>query len=749
MDTVITRDTDVLREYLAALDARERGFSPFGKLAATAKLAELRRELDAAQIDGTDEDLAVLQREIDERVNRSFMRRFVARPWGARMCVFMAIVLGQQLALAFVWLLTKLFVRFAPVPRRWNPVLPHEQPAFLWLFIFCFFFALPMIAVMVLFGGRFLREWRKTLAATLVIVAMSVLSTFLVVRGREHTNPVRHNTSLEQFAKERELSLANYREWLDANWLMKDAKLKRDYEAYLRNGPGRWITARFDAGNDAAWNESLQVMNEYLDGGEDDNGFREWLKYYLDRNRIYSEDRIDREVTTITGSASQRFLGVWKLEPLLNERDQRLYGEYLGSINRAMWKWGIAWLALIALAFLVAHLAERGLGFSERVFENARRRVKPGQKISLDSDHPPVARAERSGDRRDSFPERSEIITPPFFDTPFKLLASVHRSFVRLVVLTSVFAFALWAVVYAFDLSAQRPNPRTHLGLMRSHLLFGGPAEASNNDASSRAPESGKTGARANDGDALAGRTAELGRALDEADYQTEKRFKEQYRLNAAQRSDLTYLKSLTAQLQQTTTTLPEQINEAGSRASAAEARAGQVINEATAAKMTAEGVEKQITAKLSEVENRAARAAEHIGKVEDQASVLATRTEALEKELDRRARQIEARTEELGERTAGLKEREERFDRLQRASLAAILSELRASVDDLDSRVGSGFYRFFNKAEARRDADSLRQRIAALAGELREMNTDQAKKMSEQLDALNKKVGDIAARIK
>ncbi|HWN99624.1 MAG TPA: hypothetical protein VNS63_10180, partial [Blastocatellia bacterium] len=193
----------------------------------------------------------------------------------------------------------------------------------------------------------------------------------------------------------------------------------------------------------------------------------------------------------------------------------------------------------------------------------------------------------------------------------------------------------------------------------------------------------------------------------------------------------------------------PEQISEVGSRANAAEARAGQVVNEATAAKMTAEGVEKQITAKLSEVENRTARAAEQIGKVEDQASVLSTRTEALEKELDRRARQIEARTEELGERTAGLKEREERFDRLQRAALTAILSGLRASVDDLDSRVGSGFYRFFNKTEARRDADSLRQRIAALSGELREMNTDQAKKMSEQLDALSKKVDDIAARIK
>ncbi|HSO73913.1 MAG TPA: hypothetical protein VLU47_03680, partial [Blastocatellia bacterium] len=105
--------------------------------------------------------------------------------------------------------------------------------------------------------------------------------------------------------------------------------------------------------------------------------------------------------------------------------------------------------------------------------------------------------------------------------------------------------------------------------------------------------------------------------------------------------------------------------------------------------------------------------------------------------------------TEELGERTAGLKEREERFDRLQRVSLTAILSELRASVDDLDSRIGSGFNRFFNKNEARRDADSLRQRITAFAAELRGLNTDHAKTMSEQLDTLSRKVDEITARIK
>src|SRR6185503_9967214 len=118
METVITRDTDVLREYLVALDARERGLSPFARLAATIKLARLRRELDSAQLETTDEDVAALRREIDERLDRTFARRFESRPWGARLSIFLMLVLGQQLALAVIMIAAMLFVRFAPIPKR-------------------------------------------------------------------------------------------------------------------------------------------------------------------------------------------------------------------------------------------------------------------------------------------------------------------------------------------------------------------------------------------------------------------------------------------------------------------------------------------------------------------------------------------------------------------------------------------------------------------------------------------------------
>jgi hypothetical protein len=754
METVITRDTDTLREYLAALDAQERGVSPFAKLAATVKLSRLRRELDKAPLETTDdEDVTALRREIDERLNRSLVRRFQGRPWGARLSVFLLLVVGQQLALAVVWLLTMLFVRFAPVPKQWNPVLPHEQPGFLFVFIFIFFFATPTLALLVLFGGRFVRSWRTTLPATLLVVAMSALITFLVLRTKEANNPVRHTTSLAQLAKEREVNITSYREWLKANWLLADEKFQSDYERYLRNGPGRWVTSRFDSENDAAWLESpsnsLAVMNEYLDGAQDPNGFREWLKYYLDRNRIYSEDRIDQEASALTGMANQRYLGIWQVEPYLKERDQRLYRAYLGSIDSSMKLWASAWLGLLAIVFFASYAAAPLFSFGKSLLRRGSGRREPGV---IDSDESVAAVAGGFSDHGfTSFPERDEIHTPPFFDGPFRLLSRVHRAFLRLVILTSIVVFALWCVVYAIELTGQRADPSSQVAFMRSNLLFGGSSNSQERSmnavsglsaASVRSAEQASGNAREGP---LATRVRELEQTLDEGDYQSGKKFKEQYRIIAAQRSELNSIKNATGPLQ----TLPEQLSSIGSRVGAAEARAGEGVGQAEAARQTAEGFQKQLTAKLSEVETRAARAAEQVGRVEDQASVLATRTEALEKELDRRARQIEARTEELGERTAGLKEREERIDRLQRIAFAGIFAELKSNVDELERRIASSFYRAFSKGEAKRDSDSIRERINALANELRQLNTDQAKQFIAQLDDLTKRLDQITARIK
>jgi hypothetical protein len=634
---------------------------------------------------------------------------------------------------------------------------------FLWLFVFLFFFATPMLALLVVFGGRYLSTWRTTLPATLLILILSAALTFLVVRTKETSNPVRHTTSLGQFAKEREVNTVSYGEWVKANWLMNDPKFQRDYEHYFRNGPGRWITSRLVSNDDAAWaprtdeKDSLRIMNEYLDGGQDEEGLRGWLRYYLDRNRIYAEDRIDQEVAALTGPANQRYLGIWQLEPYLKERDQRLYRNYLGSINTSMKFWGLIWLGVLALVFLAVVSTAPLLSLVKKRTVSRRTRRDPhdmGPDGPLDgppdgSPHGPIDPSEPNS----SFPERSAITSFSFSDAPFRLLSIVHRAFFRLAIFASIFVFGFWAVVYALELTGEQANPPSQIALMRSNLLFGGSSESDlNENGATRAGASvsrdGSTG-KASRETLLTARVHELEETRDEDDYQSDRKFKEQYRIIASQRNELNSIKSTTGQLEQVQQTLPEQISSVGSRVGAAEARTGEVMGQAEAARLAAENVQKQLGSKLNEVESRATRAAEQVGKVEDQASLLATRTEALEKELDRRARQIEARTEELGERTAGLKEREDRVDRLQRVAFAAILAELKSGADDLERRIASSFYRSFSKGEARRDADSLRQRITALTNELRTMNTEQAKQFLEQLDTLGKRVDQIAERVK
>ncbi|HKG20355.1 MAG TPA: hypothetical protein VKC34_00535, partial [Blastocatellia bacterium] len=754
------------------------------KLAATVKLAQLRRELDVAHLETTDEDIAALRNEVDERLNRTFVRRFESKRWGARLSILLMLVLGQQLFLALVLLGTMMFVRLAPVPAWWNPVLPREEPVFLYLFVFFFFFITPMLALVVLFGGRYFRSWRVTVPATMLILLLSVLGSWLVLRGK--VNPVQRRASLTQFAKDRGTDRNAYEDWTSSNWLMKDPKFQRDYEQFLRRGPGRWITSRFDAGNDEAWAGALPVMGEYLDSGQDPESFREWLKYYFDRNRIYSEDRVEQEADALLSPSNQPFLGIWQVSPYLKERDERLYRGYMGWVNKRMKGFGIASLALLTLVFLIIYLTGPALSFWERVSGRMRLRIKRGSQNAFEPDLRPInaPRASRWKERYYSFPERREIATPPFFDTPFRLLSHVHRSFVRLAVFTSIMVFAFWGLIYMIDLAAGRENAPSQRALMRSHLLFGGAADRREDQSavdpllselapdglvatvSADATRQNPDGADLSDAEIyalaatlkknpsnrealLAARLIALKEQLDETDYENRKQFKEQSKIIESQMVELDLVKSLASQIETSTSQFPDQIAAAGSRAAAAEARAGQLGGEVAAATQKAGALEQQLAGKISEAEARAARAIEQIGKVEDLSSVLATRTEALEKELDRRAGQIEARTEELGERTAGLKEREERFLGLQRVTFAALFAGIKNDVESLEHRASSTFNRFFNKGVLRRDAESLKERITKLAGDLRSVNTDEAREMVGQVDELGRRVEALAARVK
>ncbi len=729
METVITRDSDVIREYLAAMDARERSLSPFARLVAAIKLARLRREIAAASIETTDEDMAALRREIDERTNSSLLRRLQARPLGARLSVFLLIVLGQQIALLLVFFATWLFVNFAPVDKRWNPALPNEQPAFLYLFLFFFFFATPMLALLTVFGGRFFRSWRLTAPATALLVIIAAAAAFLSVPSaqlgkafkslEQVLNPALRTSSTDQFIKKRVLGgVETYRQWLDANSILRDAKLQRDYENYLRTGPGRWITSRFDSEADAAWLASVDVCEEYLDQYQDSDGLREWLKYYFDRNRIYSESRIDQEIASLAGDANRQMMGVWQVEPFLRERDERLYRAHFGAVSRRMKNAALIGLGAFTLLFFIGFLARSALSSMKK-----RKTALP--QIEIEG-APPID----STPRDDSFPERHYIKTMPFFDAPFEILSRVHKSFIRVAVFSIIFAFLFWIIVYTSAIASPPANPQSQLALMRSYIFF----------LSDDAPQT--IASQPTDPQA---RLAAMEERVDEGEYEYAKKLQAQDETIASQISDISQLRTFSMQFQQTTSTLPTQLAELSSRASAAEARVGEVIGQVGGVKQKADALEGQIVSKIGQVETRAARASDQVGKIEEQASLLATRTEALEKELDRRARQIEARTEELGERTAALNEREERIARFQRIAFRAILSGITSDIDELDRRSQSGS----SRAEVQRQGDALAQRINAMLKELGEINTDQAKQFIEQLDVSKKRLDEILARAK
>lgn len=774
METIITRDTDIIREYLAALDEKERSLSPFARLAAIVKLARLRQELGDTQLETTDEDINGLKQEIDERLTRTFWRRLASSKWGARISLFLLLVLFQQLTLAICLLATWLFALYAPIPAWWPKALPHEELVSLYIFVFLFFFITPMLAVAAVFSGRFFRAWRKGVPITLLILALSIGWTVLIFKREvKEKNPVQLKSSLRLFAEMRGTTEQAYREAVKNNWLFSDAKFQRDYESYLRNGPGRWITSKLTA-DDVAWRSGLAVMEEYLDNAQDPDGFRDWLTYYLDRNRMYSEDRVEQEARAYATNTTE--LGIWQVEPFLRERDEHVYRAYLGDVNRSMRKWGIVNLGIFVMLFLIYYL----IGPLLSLFENAKsrsRRVQPVQEVEMFTPQeissedfsqqlPPRAPPTKSfteqfKERYHAFPERSDIISKPFFDEPFRLMERAHRSFIALAVLTSIMVFLFWAITYALALQKGKLNAPSQVALMRSHLLFGGDAdqrpEVLTEPEELRRKAAALSSYQPSSKDpAATSSIATIGDELDENEYLANKRFKEQYQTLQAQNREIRSLKGLSSQLEQTTSQLPDQVAAVDSRAAAAEgrassadARAGQALGAVDATNQKADELQKQLGSKLGDVENRASRAADQAGQAAEQASRSETRTEALEKELDRRARQVEARTEELGDRTAALQEREDRVLRMQRATLAAIVADLNAEVENLDNRIEDGFYKSLSKGAAAREANTLRDRINAIEKELKEVNSEQANQFVAQLETIKTKLAQVAAKAK
>ena len=156
-----------------------------------------------------------------------------------------------------------------------------------------------------------------------------------------------------------------------------------------------------------------------------------WLKYYLERNRIYAEGTVDTAANTVAGSANQQYLGIWQVEPFLKERDERVYRAYLGDVNVSMKKWGLLSLGIYALLFLLYYLIGPALSLIEQVTGKSRRakQIQEVEYINDESDFrdaPSKSLLEKLTERYFAFPERRDLVTLPFFDAPFKLMSMIR-----------------------------------------------------------------------------------------------------------------------------------------------------------------------------------------------------------------------------------------------------------------------------------------------------------------------------------
>jgi predicted nucleic acid-binding Zn-ribbon protein len=770
----LDRDTDLLQEYLEVLDRKAARPSPFGKVAAFAKLGLLRRRLQAAVLRQPDPELERAEAAAVAETGSTWGRRFSTSFWGNRALMAALLVGGQQIVLIAILILSagylNLFTRPVNPENGYLPAVTRNAVLFLIFFVFAFYFATPLFSLLLMWGGRFFRSWRVTAPALLLLVLVASAATYMTFRNL--SNPLNAPDSLHSFIITRSGSAPSdinpykaYYTWLDMNWLLKDPKFRADYEEYLRRGPGRWLTNRFDTTKSEAWADpqTLVYIGEFVDQYHDQAKFREWLRDYVERNKIYSRD-IDKDIDVLVGPANQRFLSVWQAEPFLRERDAHVHRNYYEEVYRRVRQWGVIYFVALVVVYLALYL----LGPAFLVTGWVARSLKlQGAANAVD----------RAKSRYYGFPEQRDLGAEPLYAGAYDLLSRIHRSYVRAVLAVTAIVFVAWAVWLASRVDAPRPMT-TQSSLMSRFVAFPStdrPVVATGVDpaaapavnalpqvADAAAPQFvGGMGDPAvavdRDGDGvpdeaplpLEARLAAIQRQIDDSDWEFRKKFKATEALLTAYKREIETLRKRNAQLESRTSDIASQTSALGGRVASAESSARSAASSAEAARGRAEALSGEISSLAGSVQQRTDALDRRAAALEQRDDELQTQSEAIATDLDERTRELTARTERLGDRTTDLAERAEQIAGLQQTVYTALVDELRRQIGAIERRSHSRLYRMFNKKEALAQLADLRRRIQLVRAELREAGDPDSLEVDAELEQLQREIGPVESRYK
>lgn len=766
----LERDTDLIHEYLEVLDRKAARPSPFGKLAALTKMGFLRRRLQSAVLRHPDPELERAEASAIAETGGTWGRRFATSFWGNRTLMVLLLVGGQQLVLIALLVLsaayTNLFTRPVNPENGYLPAVTRNSVIFLILFVFAFYFATPLFSVILMWGGRFFRSWRATVPALMLLMLAASAFTFLTFRGL--ANPASGPDSLHQFIVTRSGGAPTgvkpyqaYSTWLDMNWLLKDPKFRADYEEYLRRGPGRWLTNRFDTTESAAWADpqTLVYIGEFVDQYHDQQKFREWLTDYVERNKIYSRD-IERDIETLVGPANQRFLSVWQAEPYLRERDGHVRRNYFSQVYTRVRRLGMIYFGSLIAVYLLLYL----IGPAFLVTGWLARSLRLERAASI---------VERARDRYYAFPEQRDLDDRPFYAGAYDLLSRIHRSYIRAVLAVTMVVFAAWAIWLASRIEAPRPMT-TQSALMSRFVAFPSTDRATLATASqvpspaaadaptvAATPQSaafpGGTGDPAvgidRNGDGipdevpvlpLEARLAALERQIEDADWELQKKFKATEALLATYKQELEALRARDLQIEQRQSDIASQVTAVGGRIASAEMAARSAASGAESARGRAEAIAGQLASLADSVEQRADSLDRRVEALDRRAEDLQNTSEAIAGDLDERTRELTARTERLGERATDLAERAEQIATLQETITTALVDEFRRDIDAIERRAESRLYRMFNKKEALARLADLRRRLQLVRARLREAGDAESLRVDAEIERLQQRIGPI-----